>query len=145
MKQYIRVYFFLMLSPLILFGEVLKEEPQSTVNSVKIKKEVISDKIEESSNIAQESDASSIATLIEQVKTAKSEDRRELMNQLKVQLRAMNKEKREETMRELKHSFAKHGRGEHQRQRQNLHQNQFRHQPQYRQLQRGHGQRGGHK
>ena len=144
MKRYIRVYLFLMLSPLMLFSKELKEEPQSTITSVKIKKEVIIAKVQESSK---ENDISSIATLIEQVKIAKAEDRRELMNQLKVQLRAMNKEKREETMRELKHSFTKHGQGEHQhqRQRQNLHQNQFRHQPQYRQLQRGHGQRGGRK
>ena len=48
-----------------------------------------------------------LATLISQIREAKVEDRRVLMNQLKVKLREMNKESRQRTMRELKHSFSK--------------------------------------
>ncbi|NEW59783.1 hypothetical protein GSY74_00670 [Sulfurovum sp. bin170] len=166
MKRYISICLFLILFPLTLFGEVLTEESQPTTEtiaeSVEREEEVVNptepiveitqkstttEDREESSNTVEKNTEDkttpSISTLIEQLKTAKAEDRRELMNQLKVELRAMNKEKRQETMRELKQSFANNGQGE-QRQ-QNMQQRQFIKQPQYRQLHNGHGQGGGRK
>lgn len=46
-----------------------------------------------------------IKTLIENIKKAKIEDRRKLMNQLKLRLREMNKESRKKAMRELQKSL----------------------------------------
>ena len=46
-----------------------------------------------------------ISTLISQIKSAKSTDRRLLMNQLKTQLRELNAEHRAKVMQELKASF----------------------------------------
>ncbi len=50
-----------------------------------------------------------IDSLVMQIKSAKSSDRRLLMNQLKVQLRGMNQETRRKTMMSLRKSFAQHG------------------------------------
>lgn len=52
---------------------------------------------------------SNIDALISDIKSAKSSDRRVLMNQLKVQLRAMNQETRSKTMMSLRKSFGKNG------------------------------------
>ena len=89
----------------------------------------------------------SVSTLIEQVKSAKVENRRVLMNQLKVQLRKMNQESRHKVMRELKHSFS--SKKEHSsnaqhrhRQKRNLHK-QHTHQPKYRRLNNGSGRGNG--
>jgi len=79
--------------------------------------------------------------LVEEIKTAKAEDRRELINQLKVELRAMNQEKRQEAMRELKDSFAKNHQGQHRHQ--NCQHEHPRHQPQFRQLHGGQRYGGG--
>ena len=46
-----------------------------------------------------------IFTLISQIKSAKSTDRRLLMNQLKIELRELNAENRAKVMQELKASF----------------------------------------
>ncbi len=46
-------------------------------------------------------------TLITEIKNAKPENRRVLMNQLKLELRAMNQENRAKTMMRLRKSFAK--------------------------------------
>ena len=54
-----------------------------------------------------EKQPSQIEILISKIKSAKSPDKRILMNQLKVQLREMNRETRREVMRELKNSFIK--------------------------------------
>ena len=96
---------------------------------------------------------SSVQKLIQQVKNAKVDDRRQLMNQLKVELRNMNKESRHSAMVELKKSFSKehhvknlykqHGKYK------NAQKQQCTHQPKYRHLKRqnrqtmGQGQRGG--
>ncbi len=61
---------------------------------------------------------SNIETLISDIKSAKSSDRRVLMNQLKVQLRAMNQETRSKTMMSLRKSFNKNGSNQMQRNRQ---------------------------
>jgi Skp family chaperone for outer membrane proteins len=80
----------------------------------------------------------SIKSLIEQVKSAKVQDRRILMNQLKLQLRKMNKESRHSAMVELKKSFSKeHGekklhRGQHKHKK--LYKHRGEHQPMYRHL-----------
>ncbi len=52
---------------------------------------------------------SEIDTLISEIKSAKSPDRRVLMNRLKVKLRTMNQETRRKTMMSLKKSFGKNG------------------------------------
>lgn len=98
----------------------------------------------------QERTPSPLLTLIEEVKSSEGENRRELMNQLKLQLREMNKEKRIETMQLLKHSFSKEScQGENHSQHKNRPQNEHRgyqherHQPQFRPM-HGMGQGGGH-
>ena len=95
-----------------------------------------------------------ITTLVLQIKEAKVEDRRVLMNQLKVRLRKMNKESRQKAMKELKNSFSKdrfstgQKRYKH-RKHKNLQHQQLNHQPKFRQLgngqRRGRGQCNGHK
>jgi len=147
-----------MLFSLTLFAEEGMEELQQSVETtqeiVDIEQETtaptepiveeISETVQESETLEEDKpEESSLSSLIEKIKTTKAKDRRELMNQLKVELRAMNKEKRQETMRELKKTFAQNGQGQYRHQ--NLHQNQFRHQPQYRQLRGGQGHRGGRK
>jgi hypothetical protein len=52
---------------------------------------------------------SNISTLVEQIKSAKTEDRRALINQLKIKLRGLNQDIRQKTMMELRSSFAKNG------------------------------------
>ena len=137
MKHYTIIYLFLILFSLTLRAEELQQTIQ-----------VEAKKIEISTESSREIKPPSISTLIKQVKTAKVEDRRVLMNQLKVQLREMNKESRQKAMRELKKSFSQKG---HQHQTQhkqnkehkNLHQQQSTHQPKYRRLQNGHGMGAG--
>ena len=89
----------------------------------------------------------SISTLIEQVKSAKVENRRVLMNQLKTQLRKMNQESRHKVMRELKHSFSSKkntSNAQHRhRQKRNLQEQHYRHQPKYRRLHNGSGRANG--
>ncbi len=48
-----------------------------------------------------------VEMLITEIKSAKPEERRTLMNQLKVKLRAMNRESRAKAMMDLRNSFAK--------------------------------------
>lgn len=82
----------------------------------------------------------SITTLIEQVKVSKVEEKRVLMNQLKVQLRQMNKENRQKVMMELKQSFATNSQNQQKHQySQNLQEQQAKHQPKHRQLRNGQG------
>ena len=127
MRPYITVVLCMLFS-LTLVAEEVIEEPQKNQPT--------------KPNISENENLSPLTTLIDKIKTSKSEDRRELMNKLKIELRAMNRDKRQKTMRELKKSFAKGGeqrrirRGEHQ---------QPRHQPRYLQLHRGGGEGGGHK
>jgi len=52
---------------------------------------------------------SNISTLVNQIKSAKPEDRRALINQLKVKLRGLNKDIRQKSMMELRSSFSKNG------------------------------------
>jgi len=54
---------------------------------------------------AEDSRDISIKVLIEKIKEADVEDKRVLMNQLKLKLRKMNKESRKKTVMELKHSL----------------------------------------
>ena len=49
-----------------------------------------------------------VEILINEIKNAKPEDRRALMNQLKLKLRAMNQGSRAKAMMRLRKSFAKH-------------------------------------
>ena len=56
-------------------------------------------------NIFAQSSNVSIKSLVEQIKRAKPEDRRILINQLKIQLRKVNREKRKKSMLELKRSL----------------------------------------
>jgi hypothetical protein len=72
-----------MLFSLTLFAEEIKEEPQKSKPT--------------KTNILENSNKSPLVTLIEKIKISKSEDRRELMNQLKIRLRAMNREKRQKS------------------------------------------------
>ena len=150
MRQYIAIYLLSMLLSLSLFAEETIEEPQPTVETIELIEQETTIEAEDilettkENKIPKETPTPSITTLVEEIKTAKAEDKRELMNQLKIKLRAMNQEKRQETMRELKQSFAKNAQGEHKHQ--NRQQEHSRHQPQFRQLQRGgQGHGGGHK
>lgn len=133
MKHYTSIYLFLILFSLALHAEELQQPMQLEAKEIKI-----------STENSRELKSPSIGMLIEQVKIAKVEDRRVLMNQLKVQLREMNKESRQKAMRELKKSFSKKG-DQHQTQRRhnkehkNLHQQQSTHQPKYHRLQNGQG------
>jgi len=52
---------------------------------------------------------SNVSTLVNQIKSAKPENRRALINQLKVKLRDLNQDVRQKTMMELRSSFAKNG------------------------------------
>ena len=78
-----------------------------------------------------------IKTLIENIKNAKVEDRRNLMNQLKLRLREMNKESRQKTIINLKKSLNRRrecqptNRATH-----NQQERQYRRQPRYRHIQR---------
>ena len=54
---------------------------------------------------------SEVEVLLTQVKKAQPEEKRELMNQLKLKLRAMNQESRTRAMMDLQKSFAKKGKG----------------------------------
>jgi hypothetical protein len=92
--------------------------------------------------------------LISQVKNAPDDQKRVLMNQLKVHLKSMNKESRQKTMMELKKSFSQKGTNSQEKQQSNQDASQHptTHQPKYRHLQqglrdgsgphRGEGQRG---
>jgi len=132
MRQYTIIYLFLILFSLTLRAEELQQTIQ-----------VEAKKIEISTESSREIKSPSISTLIEQVKTAKVEDRRVLMNQLKVQLREMNKESRHKAMKELKKSFSdkkQHAqRAYRHKEHKNLHQQQSTHQPKYHRLQNGLG------
>ncbi|CAA6803021.1 MAG: Unknown protein [uncultured Sulfurovum sp.] len=113
MKKFIITHLFLMLFSLRLFAQTVT--PENTP--------FIADK------------SISITTLITQVKEAKAEDKRSLMNQLKVQLRAMNEKTRQEAMQNLKQSFQSKEKGKHKPQRnKNLHEQQAKHEPKYQQL-----------
>jgi alpha-galactosidase len=82
----------------------------------------------------------SVQSLIQQIKSSKVENRRLLMNQLKIELRKMNKESRHNAMMELKKSFSKEHHVEKRNREQgkykNTHQQQCTHQPKYRHLNR---------
>ncbi len=54
---------------------------------------------------AEDSGEIQIKSLIEKIQSAKVEDRRELMNQLKLKLREINKDSRKKTVMELKKSL----------------------------------------
>ena len=56
---------------------------------------------------AEDSREVTVKALVAKIQNAKVEDRRELMNQLKLKLRNMNKESRKKTVMELKNSFNK--------------------------------------
>ena len=56
---------------------------------------------------AKDSKNITVGILIKKIQNAKVEDRRELMNQLKLKLREMNKESRKKTLIELKSSFSR--------------------------------------
>ncbi len=80
-------------------------------------------------------DTSNVQKLITQVKNAPDNQKRELMNQLKVHLKSMNKESRKKAMMKIKKSFAKNGstpKKQHQESCQ-----QGKHQPKFRHLRRG--------
>ena len=85
----------------------------------------------------------SVQHLIQQVKIAKVQDRRLLMNQLKVKLRKMNKESRRSVMMELKKSFSKESGKKklhkHKNRANKGHKKQCEHQPKYRHLRRQNG------
>jgi len=133
MKHYTIIYLSLILFSLTLHAE----EGQEPIQLKPIK---IDTSIEKHKEIK----SPSIGSLIEKVKRAKVEDRRVLMNQLKVQLREMNKESRQKAMKELKKSFSTKGHQRHTHRRcntehKNLHQQQATHQPKYHRLQNGQG------
>lgn len=107
------------------------------------------------SSLYAEESQSSVQNLIQRVKNAKVDDRRKLMNQLKIELRKMNKESRRSAMLELKKSFSKehHVKNlhkQHSKYKSTLEQPST-HQPKYRYIQRqnrqgiGQGQRGGNR
>ena len=82
-----------------------------------------------------------IKELVTQVQNAPDEQKRVLMNNLKLRLKKMNKETRQEAMKALKKSFARKGRSHHQHENHQKH-NQgncqpLNHQPKFRHLQRG--------
>lgn len=56
-----------------------------------------------------ETNPTGITELVSKIKSAKPEDKRVLINQLKVKLRVMNKETRKQTMMHLRKSFTKKG------------------------------------
>jgi hypothetical protein len=140
MKPYTSIYLGILFFSLSLHSEELQQ-------SIQIEDKTIDIVIENSSK----PEVPSISSLIEQIKSAKVDDKRVLMNQLKLQLREMNKESRQKAMRELKKSFS--GKKQHtqkqykQVEHKNLHQQQSFHQPTYHRLQNGQGmgRGGGHK
>ena len=140
MKPYTSIYLGILFFSLSLHSEELQQ-------SIQIEDKTIDLVIENSSK----PEVPSISSLIEQIKSAKVDDKRVLMNQLKLQLREMNKESRQKAMRELKKSFS--GKKQHtqkqykQVEHKNLHQQQSSHQPTYHRLQNGQGmgRGGGHK
>jgi hypothetical protein len=140
MKPYTSIYLGILFFSLSLHSEELQQ-------SIQIEDKTIDIVIENSSK----PEVPSISSLIEQIKSAKVDDKRVLMNQLKLQLREMNKESRQKAMRELKKSFS--GKKQHtqkqykQVEHKNLHQQQSSHQPTYHRLQNGQGmgRGGGHK
>ena len=122
--------------------EPIATEEQESIQIVKTSDE----RVEEETKLdkTQKVSEPTIATLISQIKEAKPDNRRVLMNQLKVKLREMNKESRQKTMRELKKSFLKGSckagqqKHKHQKNRAIRHQQQ-RHQPRFRQIHNGQG------
>ncbi len=80
-----------------------------------------------------------IQELIEQVKSAPNEQKRALMNQLKVQLRTMNQDSRDKAIKELKKSFIKKEMHTKSQKRQKNHETSqhSNHQPKFRHLQQG--------
>jgi hypothetical protein len=140
MKPYTSIYLGILFFSLSLHSEELQQ-------SIQIEDKTIDIVIENSSK----PEVPSISSLIEQIKSAKVDDKRVLMNQLKLQLREMNKESRQKAMRDLKKSFS--GKKQHtqkqykQVEHKNLHQQQSSHQPTYHRLQNGQGmgRGGGHK
>jgi hypothetical protein len=53
--------------------------------------------------------STNIQSLVEQIKTAKPENRRELTNRLKIELRSQNIQTRQKAMQDLRRSFANKG------------------------------------
>jgi hypothetical protein len=142
MKQYIFIYlFFVLFFSLLLHAEEL---PLSTSDSKSIKEVPVTAE-------GRTREDTMLKSLIEQVKSAEVKDRRVLMNQLKIKLRAMNQESRHKAMVELKKSFVKDGgctstyqdKTSAQLEHKNLHEQQGKHQPQYRHLQNGESRQGG--
>jgi len=135
MKQYTIIYLGILFFSLSLHSEELQHNTQLKPKEIEVS--------ELSSQNPIKKQTPSISMLIEQVKSAKVDERRVLMNQLKVQLREMNKESRQKAMSELKKSFAtkrqltnkQYKQAEHK----NLHQQQSMHQPTYHRLQNGQG------
>ncbi len=76
----------------------------------------------------------SVQELIEQVKNAPDDEKRVLMNQLKVHLKSMNKENRKKAMMKIKSSFAKSESTPHQEYPESY--QQGKHQPKFRHLHR---------
>ncbi len=147
-----KLYIIFILLSLSLFAqesieENVEKEPIATEEQESIQIVKTSDeRVEEKTKLdkTQKVSEPTIATLISQIKEAKSDNRRVLMNQLKVKLREMNKESRQKTMRELKKSFSKESckagqqKHKHQKNRAIRHQ-QLRHQPRFRQIHNGQG------
>ena len=81
----------------------------------------------------------SVDVLITQVKNAPDDQKRVLMNQLKIQLRKMNKESRIKTMKELRKSFSNHKMEQREQQKHNRMEGHppLNHQPKFRHLQQG--------
>lgn len=147
MKQLTFICLSLILFSFDLFAQEVEEETPQTIQTEVISVEEPKEVTEESSTTTvkiedvQNEERDKISKLISKIKAAKVEDRRILMNQLKVQLREMNKESRQNAMKELKESFTSKGHAQHKNQQhKNLQEQQHQHQPKYQQLQHPQGQ-----
>lgn len=151
MRSNMRIFFMLILTCIFLKAEEVQvEESSSSVEEVIVEKvdKSVSQfegvKVEEVNDKPSAIDSNPLLELIEKVKEAKGEERRTLMNALKLELRAMNKEKRQETMKQIKHSLGKNDTKE-EHKTQSRHKSQMRehqhqrHQPQFRPM---HGRMG---
>ena len=104
MKQSLKTLMVCILFSLTLFAQ---ESIEQSIQPIKVEEATISSvpTAEPISNQIEQS-PSSISQLIEKIKSAKAEDRRILMNELKVQFRESNKEHRHQAILALKKAFA---------------------------------------
>jgi len=126
-------------------SEVQETQPINLESSIEEKVQVENIQEKKSQEVIK-TQQPTISTLINEVKNAPDEQKRVLMNQLKIQLKSMNQESRHQAMMELKKSFSTKGEGEEKHQNREYKSHQQRdhescqhgnHQPKFRHLRQG--------